>query len=374
MKEFKGIIYKTTNLANGKIYVCQDKHNNPKYKGSGKLLWKAIRKYGFDNFVKEILEHCKSLEHLNEQEKFWIRELDACNKDIAYNISKGGQFGDVFTNNPNKELIRKNISVGLTSINPITNKSISTEIGIKISKHLAKINPANGLTYAKTTGIKVKATNQKINIDSGLTNYQEIAIKSANTRKTKIDKDSGLTVAVAAAHKAIKRKKSIIDANGFNLIQLASKASDNTKRYTINADTGLSLYQEIGKKISIALNVIQSNGLTVAQNRAIKSSNANKLINADTGLSIADEIGIKGSVTKYAKKVKLAIEYDSNIVKHISVYYYDTETFQIMKILDRAFGFTRASALYNDLLNAKDNTIDYGQKSKRCRISLLDID
>ena len=38
MKEFRGIIYKTTNIINGKIYVGQDKQNNPKYLGSGKIL------------------------------------------------------------------------------------------------------------------------------------------------------------------------------------------------------------------------------------------------------------------------------------------------------------------------------------------------
>lgn len=39
------IIYKTTNLINNKIYIGQDKNNNPKYLGSGDLLKKAIKKY-----------------------------------------------------------------------------------------------------------------------------------------------------------------------------------------------------------------------------------------------------------------------------------------------------------------------------------------
>jgi hypothetical protein len=49
------IIYKTTNLINGKIYIGKDKHNNDNYIGSGKILKQAIAKYGRNNFVKEVM-------------------------------------------------------------------------------------------------------------------------------------------------------------------------------------------------------------------------------------------------------------------------------------------------------------------------------
>ncbi len=72
------IIYKTTNLINGKFYVGKDASNNPNYYGSGLLLAKAIKKYGKENFKKEILEECQSLKDLNIREKYWIASLDAC--------------------------------------------------------------------------------------------------------------------------------------------------------------------------------------------------------------------------------------------------------------------------------------------------------
>jgi hypothetical protein len=40
------IIYKTTCLINGKIYVGQDSKNNPDYLGSGIYLNRAIKKHG----------------------------------------------------------------------------------------------------------------------------------------------------------------------------------------------------------------------------------------------------------------------------------------------------------------------------------------
>jgi len=88
------IIYKTTNLLNGKIYIGQDRNNNKNYLGSGKLLKKAIKKYGKDNFKKEILEECQSEEDLNDREVFWISQYNSTNRDIGYNISDGSKEGD----------------------------------------------------------------------------------------------------------------------------------------------------------------------------------------------------------------------------------------------------------------------------------------
>jgi group I intron endonuclease len=83
------VIYKTTNLINGKIYVGQDRHNNPKYLGSGVKLKKSIQHYGIENFKKEILEHCE-IEDLNVREIFWIKELQSMDVSIGYNLTAGG--------------------------------------------------------------------------------------------------------------------------------------------------------------------------------------------------------------------------------------------------------------------------------------------
>jgi len=102
------IIYKTTNLVNGKIYIGQDSNNDTNYLGSGLLVNKAIKKYGKNNFIKEVLEHCSSKKELNEKEKFWIYNLSATT--LGYNISSGGNGGDLFNCLSEEEKI-KNIKI-----------------------------------------------------------------------------------------------------------------------------------------------------------------------------------------------------------------------------------------------------------------------
>lgn len=87
-----GYIYLTTNLINDKKYIGQ--HRSPvfdeKYKGSGKHFCRAIKKYGWDNFVCEIIETCDSIDELNQREEYWIAYYNAVESSEYYNISRGG--------------------------------------------------------------------------------------------------------------------------------------------------------------------------------------------------------------------------------------------------------------------------------------------
>jgi group I intron endonuclease len=80
------IIYVTTNLINNKKYIGKDSNNNPEYLGSGTLLREAIKKYGKENFKKEILEHCHNDEELHLKESYWIQKYNAVESDDFYNI------------------------------------------------------------------------------------------------------------------------------------------------------------------------------------------------------------------------------------------------------------------------------------------------
>lgn len=123
------IIYKTTNKINGKFYIGKDENNNPEYYGSGLLLIRSIKKYGKENFFKEILEFCSSKAELNEREKYWISKFNATID--GYNIALGGSGGDTYTNNPKLAEIKKKF---IGNKNHFYNRKHSDETKQKISK------------------------------------------------------------------------------------------------------------------------------------------------------------------------------------------------------------------------------------------------
>lgn len=85
------IVYKTTCLVTGQFYVGQDLHNDPSYLGSGLRLGRAIKKYGREHFLKEVLQHCESKRELDAAERAWIITLNAIEE--GYNLAAGGTGG-----------------------------------------------------------------------------------------------------------------------------------------------------------------------------------------------------------------------------------------------------------------------------------------
>lgn len=95
-------IYKVTNLVDGKIYIGQSKNigqrwtkhrcspfntNSEQYDTP---FYRAIRKYGIDNFQFEVIEQCP-IESLNDREIYWINFYDSNNLNKGYNLTAGGQ-------------------------------------------------------------------------------------------------------------------------------------------------------------------------------------------------------------------------------------------------------------------------------------------
>jgi hypothetical protein len=123
------VIYKTTNLINGKFYIGKTVKNKISYLGSGIRLKEAILKYGRQNFKKEIIETCDNLETLNEREIYWIKELKSMDRSIGYNLSKGGDGGDLISYNTKRNEIIKNIRNGVKAYrnNPLNAEKISRD-------------------------------------------------------------------------------------------------------------------------------------------------------------------------------------------------------------------------------------------------------
>lgn len=104
------IIYKITNLVNNKIYIGQSNGKNKFYMGSGIILHNAIKKYGMENFKKDIIVEGEFNQTLLDQlEIHYIRLYNSTNKSIGYNIDEGGWGGH---NKTFSEETRKKISEG----------------------------------------------------------------------------------------------------------------------------------------------------------------------------------------------------------------------------------------------------------------------
>ena len=129
-----GYIYLTTNLVNGRKYWGKRQYGKKEpYLGSGKLLKQAIKKYGKENFSKQIICDCETKEQLNNKEKHFIALTNAVYSKEYYNISyggDGGKYGSI------SEETRKKLSIACTGKkNGFYNKTHSEET----KKHLSEI-------------------------------------------------------------------------------------------------------------------------------------------------------------------------------------------------------------------------------------------
>ena len=85
------IVYKTTNLINGKIYVGVHVTENPydNYMGSGDKIRLAIKKHGKENFTKEILFFA-----FTERDAYFVEsiivDIKFVESSYTYNVNIGG--------------------------------------------------------------------------------------------------------------------------------------------------------------------------------------------------------------------------------------------------------------------------------------------
>lgn len=90
------IIYKTTHITTKKFYIGKHVTTdiNDSYLGSGLFLKRAIKKYGRQDFYKEILFIFDTKEEMNQKERELVTE-EFCQREDTYNFAIGGQGGDL---------------------------------------------------------------------------------------------------------------------------------------------------------------------------------------------------------------------------------------------------------------------------------------
>jgi len=111
------IIYQITNNITNDFYIGKtinpkDRFYKHKYNATNNksqaYLYRAMRKYGIENFKFTTLEEVNNQQDLNCREIFWIKKLSP-----KYNMTIGGDGGDTSSSPNYKEGIRKRNQSGL---------------------------------------------------------------------------------------------------------------------------------------------------------------------------------------------------------------------------------------------------------------------
>lgn len=146
-------IYKIRNLINNKVYIGKTKNIEIRWKKHiylakrkvNRRLYDAMNKYGYNNFLIEIIEECTN-ELQNEREIYWIKKYNSLNKEFGYNMTEGGEGGNTWIKNPHKILTSQRISLANKGrkrdaefkekcrIISLNRPPMSDEIKLKISK------------------------------------------------------------------------------------------------------------------------------------------------------------------------------------------------------------------------------------------------
>jgi len=185
-----GIIYLTTNKINGKKYIGVDTKNNKYYFGSGTAIKHALKKYGTENFIKEIIESSDDIQYLFEKEKYWINYYDAVNSKDFYNMSIGGKGGNMLINDESikkhKEGNKKSIK---TTIEKRKGKTYEEIYGDNAEKEKEKRKQSLLGKKHNEDRIKINSESHKgiVTWNKGLTKDTDIRVKkySENVNRPK---------------------------------------------------------------------------------------------------------------------------------------------------------------------------------------------
>jgi hypothetical protein len=155
-------IYKITNTIDGKFYIGkhQTKDLDDGYFGSGKLLKRAIKKYGLDNFHKEIIKVCSSEKEMDLVEKILV----VPDSEISYNLCNGGQGGfsyinsHIMTSERRSKIQKDKPAEYYERLNNSSRKSSSVRMKIIHDSFPGKIKPPNwtGKKHSEETKIKMR--------------------------------------------------------------------------------------------------------------------------------------------------------------------------------------------------------------------------
>lgn len=92
-------LYKITDAANNKVYIGQSNKETERWRQHKyfarqdepvQYIHRAMKKYGIENFIYEVIAQCLTQEDADETEIKLIKQYDSQNKEHGYNVARGG--------------------------------------------------------------------------------------------------------------------------------------------------------------------------------------------------------------------------------------------------------------------------------------------
>jgi group I intron endonuclease len=163
MENNKGIIYCYTNKVNGKCYVGQTinpvrrkaEHLRRAFSGNyteNNKFYNALRKYGIDGFIYDVLETCDESD-LDELETKWIKEMNSLQS--GYNSKEGGKSRRGFKHTEKTKKLLSSLNKGENNPNYGTKASEETKEKLRLA-NLGKIQSK------ETISKRVEKNNKKV--------------------------------------------------------------------------------------------------------------------------------------------------------------------------------------------------------------------
>lgn len=167
------IVYKVTNKINGKVYIgittktleYRRKVHERDSKRYNYLFYRALKKYGFDNFEWEVIDTAQNIEELERKEKEYILLYESFNNpEKGYNSTSGVNSHYQITDEQRK--LRSERAKGKNNpmygtISPLRGKKFSEEHKRRISESLSKADRPH------LKGSSNPSARRVINLDTG---------------------------------------------------------------------------------------------------------------------------------------------------------------------------------------------------------------
>lgn len=231
-------IYKWTNFHNAKAYIGSTVHLGKRmnhHKSVCKWIvspfYSAIKRYGWNSFIFQILEEC-SKDDRNERESYWINHFQTLNRDFGYNLLMADY---TEASDEHKEKHKKSCLRGEN--HPFFGTHRSKEVCNKIAEKHRNLPPVSQETRDK---IRVKSTGKKPRL--GMKNKPESTRKNIESHMGEKNCRFGIT------HTPEAREK---------IAYAASHISEETRQKQRNARLGTKDTQETKDKKSMASKLVQ---------------------------------------------------------------------------------------------------------------------